>query len=347
MSGGTMTDAQALAVIDERGTWETPRCREALEHIAARLRGEAAPGVAVAGVAVKTAMGWLRSALDCGEFIWEEDQVKDAEAAYAEAIDALSAAPAAPTSPSIICEHCPTQFHGTDDAAEAGGWVRGWDGWECPAHGVEREQAPAAELTDPALLSLIARFLQERDEAMTPSDYSDAERAESARLILKQVNEFTVAAPGPVAGDAVAKLPATWRATDDFHGDGDAFADELEAALAQDRASQGAASESTGMRARFDEIEQRVARNEVSPAEVFTQMRTAAIYLRDKASQGAAAGVQEGWRLVPVLPTPAMLEQIKLQEGFTTLALTNRYRAMLAAAPIAPTQGAEREVGRG
>lgn len=84
--------------------------------------------------------------------------------------------------------------------------------------------APVAELSDPTLLSLIERFLLERDEALTPDDYSDSERSESARLILKQVNEFTIpAAPtdrsdaldmaeedtaledasAPVAGDAV------------------------------------------------------------------------------------------------------------------------------------------------
>ncbi|MEN5115889.1 hypothetical protein ABE488_00930 [Luteimonas sp. TWI662] len=55
--------------------------------------------VAVAGDAVRTALDWLRSALDCAEFIWEADQAKDAEAAYGEAVTALSAAPATPDMP--------------------------------------------------------------------------------------------------------------------------------------------------------------------------------------------------------------------------------------------------------
>lgn len=41
----------------------------------------------------------------------------------------------------------------------------------------------------------------------------------------------------------------------------------------------------------------------------------------------------EGWRLVPLEPTPEMLAEMCLVEGWTTRALKARYQAMLAAAP--------------
>jgi hypothetical protein len=42
------------------------------------------------------------------------------------------------------------------------------------------------------------------------------------------------------------------------------------------------------------------------------------------------------WKLVPVEPTPEMLEEICIIEGFTEQALKVRYAAMLAAAPVSP-----------
>ncbi|WP_312467310.1 hypothetical protein [Pseudescherichia sp.] len=41
----------------------------------------------------------------------------------------------------------------------------------------------------------------------------------------------------------------------------------------------------------------------------------------------------EGWRLVPLEPTPEMLAEMCLVEGWTERALKARYQAMLAAAP--------------
>ena len=46
-----------------------------------------------------------------------------------------------------------------------------------------------------------------------------------------------------------------------------------------------------------------------------------------------AKAVPEGWKLVPVDPPSAMLDEIHLVEDFTYAALTARYKAMLAAAP--------------
>ncbi|MFO3904138.1 hypothetical protein AAHD62_06355 [Enterobacter hormaechei] len=43
--------------------------------------------------------------------------------------------------------------------------------------------------------------------------------------------------------------------------------------------------------------------------------------------------VPDGWVAVPVEPTPEMLAEICLVEGWTERALQARYRAMLAAAP--------------
>ncbi len=42
----------------------------------------------------------------------------------------------------------------------------------------------------------------------------------------------------------------------------------------------------------------------------------------------------EGWRLVPLEPTPEMLAEMCLVEGWTERALKARYQAMLAAAPV-------------
>jgi hypothetical protein len=41
----------------------------------------------------------------------------------------------------------------------------------------------------------------------------------------------------------------------------------------------------------------------------------------------------DGWKLVPVEPTDAMLEEITLIKGFTERAMVVRYKAMLDAAP--------------
>lgn len=60
---------------------------------------------------------------------------------------------------------------------------------------------------------------------------------------------------------------------------------------------------------------------------------------QDRASQGAAAGVPEGWQLVPVEATPEMLDSCALDMSWKQL--RHWWAAMLAAAPSAPTQGAE------
>ncbi|WP_158665246.1 hypothetical protein [Ensifer adhaerens] len=57
------------------------------------------------------------------------------------------------------------------------------------------------------------------------------------------------------------------------------------------------------------------------------------------AQSGQRAGVAEGWKLVPLEPTPQMLEQIKFLDDITDRAMTARYKAMLAAAPT--QQGGE------
>lgn len=41
-----------------------------------------------------------------------------------------------------ICECCPNEFDGDDDAAKAAGWRLGWDGWLC---GKCNEPAPNFE----------------------------------------------------------------------------------------------------------------------------------------------------------------------------------------------------------
>ncbi|WP_313680782.1 hypothetical protein [Pseudescherichia sp.] len=46
-----------------------------------------------------------------------------------------------------------------------------------------------------------------------------------------------------------------------------------------------------------------------------------------------APATPEGWRLVPLEPTPEMLAEMCLVEGWTERALKARYQAMLAAVP--------------
>lgn len=60
--------------------------------------------------------------------------------------------------------------------------------------------------------------------------------------------------------------------------------------------------------------------------------------LRQPATEAAvnelkAQAKPEGWRLVPLEPTPEMLAEMCLVEGWTERALKARYQAMLAAAP--------------
>ena len=46
-----------------------------------------------------------------------------------------------------------------------------------------------------------------------------------------------------------------------------------------------------------------------------------------------AQAVPEGWQLVPIEPTPAMLKEIHLIDEFSERALIVRYKTMLSAAP--------------
>ncbi len=43
---------------------------------------------------------------------------------------------------------------------------------------------------------------------------------------------------------------------------------------------------------------------------------------------------RDGWQLVPIEPTPEMLEQIKYMDEITDIAMTVRYKAMLKAVPV-------------
>jgi hypothetical protein len=54
----------------------------------------------------------------------------------------------------------------------------------------------------------------------------------------------------------------------------------------------------------------------------------------------------DGWKLVPVEPTDAMLEEITLLEGFTHVAMSARYKAMLAAAPTPERADADTAVAK-
>ncbi len=58
-------------------------------------------------------------------------------------------------------------------------------------------------------------------------------------------------------------------------------------------------------------------------------------------SPTAQAAMPEGWKLVPVVPTPEMIEEIRLNPAFSDRAMHVRYAALLAAAPPSPQPVAE------
>lgn len=60
--------------------------------------------------------------------------------------------------------------------------------------------------------------------------------------------------------------------------------------------------------------------------------RDGANWMRDEVLR-LGAGVPDGWKLVPLEPTPEMLSQIDLTSGWTERALSVRYKALLDAAP--------------
>lgn len=55
--------------------------------------------------------------------------------------------------------------------------------------------------------------------------------------------------------------------------------------------------------------------------------------MAERIRQLEAERVPEGWTLVPVEPTDAMLDEIRWTEDISYRAMLARYRAMLAAAP--------------
>lgn len=81
----------------------------------------------------------------------------------------------------------------------------------------------------------------------------------------------------------------------------------------------------------------------IKPVEKSLNPASALLYdalevLRQPATEAAvnelkAQAKPEGWRLVPLEPTPEMLAEMCLVEGWTERALKARYQAMLAAAP--------------
>ena len=60
------------------------------------------------------------------------------------------------------------------------------------------------------------------------------------------------------------------------------------------------------------------------------------LFLRPAPAADLSAMVPLGWKLVPVEPTPEMLEEIWLDERFKEVAMKRRYYALLAAAPTPP-----------
>lgn len=60
------------------------------------------------------------------------------------------------------------------------------------------------------------------------------------------------------------------------------------------------------------------------------------LYERPAPAADLAELVPPGWKLVPVEPTPEMLEEIWLDERFKEMAMKRRYYALLAAAPSPP-----------
>lgn len=115
----------------------------------------------------------------------------------------------APT-PKIVCEHCPTQFHGIEEAAEVGGWISGWDGWECPAHAESRAVERACRWID----AIVADILVEHRRAVAkfptwPTDPLHAcgvvqeESGELAKAVLQSVYEPHKLKPGEVRSEAI------------------------------------------------------------------------------------------------------------------------------------------------
>lgn len=77
------------------------------------------------------------------------------------------------------------------------------------------------------------------------------------------------------------------------------------------------------------------------------EVEIVARYLISERERRTAHGVTvpEGWALVPIEPTLAMLKEIHLDDAFTMTALGARYRAMLAAAPSLSTSAGGGERG--
>lgn len=91
---------------------------------------------------------------------------------------------------------------------------------------------------------------------------------------------------------------------------------------------------SASMKDRFDEIEREIMEGKHTAASVFTQMRTAAVYM----AQPQPASVPDGWMLVPIEPTLEMREAAQDNLALEGLAVSDwlictTYSQMLAYSP--------------
>lgn len=319
MSNKTMTDTDCLdvlaaAVLD---AGPTTTQMQALAHVEARLRGEAqAEQQAVSGSA--------REALAAfNETLVPDLRVPDT-LTYRVAMTAALSSTAAPVVMSNGIDLIKQLREAINDVPETIVAVCGdrafcvRDNLRCIADLIATA-APAPVAGD---LTLRARELLavEFEREIPPFGKPQPDRAADVRRGVwdhAPAHRALVAAlsslAAPVAGDAVSRLPERWRSyKGSIYADNSAkqdalhdCADELEAALAQDRASQ------------------------------------------------AGAGVPEGWRLVPVVPTAEMRAAFRAdapsptQFTHTTVQIgdfDSRYQIMIA---YAPTPAAEREVVNG
>lgn len=342
-----MTDARAIEVVRDNlpPYYPASPLAAAFQHIAARLRGEAAQGEQQAVARVQKAPGphgqlyamllpegplglrvqegdalytrpqpaavagdAVQRALDAIQFDEHGQQVTViGEAARSRLEAALSAAPAAPETDAVLIGQA--VCYGDSDGG--GDWFK-----ELTVEGVT--------------------FL---------APLHDHERA--IHILAAKKRRKQQAAPAPVAGDAVTEIVKDLRHSakvGDYEVAQIAFlesiADRL-AALAQDRAAQPAIDEDLAF---STWLVQFCSTRTGDDRDAASDMRAA---WKARASQGAAAGVLEGWRLVPEKSTDAMHRAYTRAkyEGPQPVLISHLYAAMLAAAPSAPSQGAEREVG--
>lgn len=181
---------------------------------------------------------------------------------------------------------------------------------------------------------------------------------EPARIAVEAIRAWqSKAALAPVAGDAVSALPRSWRKEAGIQQNHsyarglDRCAEQLTAALAQDRASQGAKRVPTGPR--FTNTGDSEAQFIADGDRLDCPACGGSGHAED-ASQGAAAGVpadfithRDAWR--DGLNRAVRYAKDSDDASYwmhEVRAFDRAYAQLLAAAPSAPTQGAEREVGK-